>query len=240
VVKKALARGVKLVLNPARTLPTMPWSAERSGWSRPRLLTLAVLIAGLWLFGVGEAALVNARLGNTPWTVLAQGVSEHSALDIGGATILISVIVLLGWIPLRQQPGIGTVANVVVIGLSLDAMRGVLPQPDSLLARSVEVALGILAIGVASAFYLTANLGPGPRDGWMTGIHRRFGYPIASVRFSIEITVLLIGLALGGTVGVATVAFALLVGYCLASTLRFFELAVVRRRSAVTPRRAEP
>jgi len=222
-VRESLSRGLKLVLNPARSLPAMPWSARRSGWSRPRLLTLAVLGLGLWLFGVGEAGLINARLGNTPWTVLAQGVSEHSPLDIGGATILISVIVLLGWIPLRQRPGIGTVANVVVIGLSLD-----------------EVGLAILAIGAGSAFYLTANLGPGPRDGWMTGIHRRFGYPIASVRAAIELTVLLIGLALGGTVGVATVAFALLVGYCLASTLRLFELAVERREGSVTPRRARP
>jgi len=228
-VRESLSRGLKLVLNPARSLPAMPWSARRSGWSRPRLLTLAVLGLGLWLFGVGEAGLINARLGNTPWTVLAQGVSEHSPLDIGGATILISVIVLLGWIPLRQRPGI-----------SLDAMRRVLPQPDSLLARSLEVGLAILAIGAGSAFYLTANLGPGPRDGWMTGIHRRFGYPIASVRAAIELTVLLIGLALGGTVGVATVAFALLVGYCLASTLRLFELAVERREGSVTPRRARP
>jgi uncharacterized membrane protein YczE len=116
----------------------------------------------------------------------------------------------------------------------------VLPHPDSLPARSLEVGLAILAIGAGSAFYLTANLGPGPRDGWMTGIHRRFGYPIASVRVSIELTVLLIGLALGGTVGIATVAFALLVGYCLASTLRLFELAFARRAGSVSPPRARP
>jgi uncharacterized membrane protein YczE len=232
-----LSRGLKLFLNPARSLPTMPWSAERSGWSRPRLVTLAVLLGGLWLFGIGEAGLINARLGNTPWTVLAQGVANHSPLDIGGATIAISVVVLLGWIPLRQQPGIGTVANVVVIGLSLDVMRHVLPHPDALPARLLEAGLAILAVGVASALYLTANLGPGPRDGWMTGIHRRTGYPIASVRAAIEITVLVIGFALGGTVGVATVAFALLVGYCLASTLRLFELATARRETELSPRR---
>jgi uncharacterized membrane protein YczE len=203
-------------------------------------VTLAVLLFGLWLFGVGEAGLINARLGNTPWTVLAQGVAKHTPLDIGGATIVISVVVLLGWIPLRQLPGIGTVANVVVIGLSLDVMRHVLPQPDSLAARLLEAGLAILAVGVASALYLTANLGPGPRDGWMTGIHRRTGYPIASVRASIELTVLAIGFALGGTVGVATVAFALLVGYCLASTLRLFELAAARRETALSPSREGP
>jgi hypothetical protein len=114
-MRASLARGLKFALNPARTLPTMPWSARRSEWSKPRLLTLAVLISALWLFGIGEAGLINARLGNTPWTVLAQGVAVHSPLDIGGATILISVVVLLGWIPLRQRPGIGTVANVVVL-----------------------------------------------------------------------------------------------------------------------------
>jgi uncharacterized membrane protein YczE len=200
----------------------MPWSAQGPAWSKPRPLTLVVLLFGLWLFGVGEAGLINARLGNTPWTVLAEGISDHSRLDIGGATILVSVLVLVGWIPLRQQPGLGTIANVVVIGLSLDLMRPVLPHPGSIPGRTLEAAAGIVTIGVGSAFYLTANLGPGPRDGWMTGIHRRLGYPIASVRAAIEVTVLVLGIALGGTVGVATFAFALLVGYCLALTLQLF------------------
>ena len=200
----------------------MPWSAPRSGWSA-RPITLAALLFGLWLFGVGEAALVNSSLGNTPWTVLAEGVANHSRLDIGGATILLSVLVLVGWIPLRQLPALGTIANVVVIGVSLDVMRALLPQPGSVPIRGLEAAAGIVTIGVASAIYLTANLGPGPRDGWMTGIHRRLGYPIASVRLAIELTVLVVGIVLGGTFGVATVAFALFVGYCLAWTLRLFE-----------------
>jgi uncharacterized protein len=200
----------------------MPWSADGPRSFRPRLRSFVVLIVGLWLFGVGEAALVNASLGNTPWTVLAEGIADHSRLDIGGATILVSIVVLLGWIPLRQLPGLGTIANVVVIGVALDVMRRVLPDPSSIPARTLEAAAGILIIGVGSALYLTANLGPGPRDGWMTGLHRRLGYPIATVRATIEVTVLLIGLALGGTVGVATFAFALLVGYCLAATLQLF------------------
>jgi uncharacterized membrane protein YczE len=202
----------------------MPWSAIGSTW-RPRLLTLVVLLAGLWLFGVGEAAMIDARLGNTPWTVLAQGVANHTPLDIGGATILISVIVLLGWIPLRQRPGLGTVANVVVIGVAIDVMQPVMPNPDAVGARVVEVVLAIATIGLASALYLTANLGPGPRDGWMTGIHRRTGRPIATVRATIELTVVVIGIALGGTFGVATFAFALLVGYCLAMSVRVLERA---------------
>ena len=199
----------------------MPWSAERPGWSG-RPVTLAVLLFGLWLFGVGEAALVNASLGNTPWTVLAQGIANHSRLDIGGATILVSVLVLVGWIPLRQLPALGTLANVVVVGVAIDVMRPLLPQPGAVPARALEAAGGIVTIGFASALYLTANLGPGPRDGWMTGIHRRLGYPIASVRLAIELTVLAVGVVLGGRFGVATVAYALFVGYCLAWTLRVF------------------
>jgi len=207
----------------------MPWSAKRSGWSA-RPITLAVLLFGLWLFGVGEAALVNSSLGNTPWTVLAEGISNHSRLDIGGATILISVLVLVGWIPLRQRPALGTLANVVVIGVSIDVMRPLLPHPGAVPVRAVEAVVGIATIGVASALYLTANLGPGPRDGWMTGIHRRLGYPIASVRAAIELTALAVGVALGGTFGVATVAFALFVGYCLAWTLQ-----LLVRQFAVPP-----
>src|SRR5215210_1413673 len=166
-----IAQGLKRVLAPARSIPPMPWSAHGRTWSSPRPLALVVLLAGLWLFGIGEAALIDASLGNTPWTALAD-------------------------------------------------MQPFLPHPGSIPARTLEAAAGIATIGVASALYLTANLGPGPRDGWMTGLHRRLGYPIASVRATIELTVLVVGLALGGTVGVATFSFALLVGYCFALTLR--------------------
>jgi uncharacterized membrane protein YczE len=200
----------------------MPWSATRPSGLRQRMPTLLVLGFGLWLFGIGEAGLVNARLGNTPWTVLAQGLADQSGLDIGTATIAISVLVLIGWIPLRQRPGVGTVANLIIIGVSIDVMTRVLPHPHPLAARLAEAAAAIVAIGVASAFYLTANVGPGPRDGWMTGIHRRRGWPLASVRASIELAALAAGVALGGTAGVATVAFALLVGYSLGLTLRVF------------------
>jgi uncharacterized membrane protein YczE len=218
-----ISQGLKRLLAPARTIPTMPWSAQGRTWSWPRALPLVVLLAGLWLFGIGEAALIDASLGNTPWTVLAEGIADHSRFGIGGATILIGALVLVGWIPLRQLPGIGTIANVVVIGVSLAVMQPLLPHPGSIPARALEAAAGIATIGVATALYLTANLGPGPRDGWMTGIHRRFGYPIASVRAAIELSVLALGIVLGGTVGVATFAFALLVGYCLALTLQLLE-----------------
>ncbi|HZQ82637.1 MAG TPA: hypothetical protein VFB25_11740 [Gaiellaceae bacterium] len=210
------------VLNPVRTIPLLPWSAERPAWTWQRPVTLAVLFLGLWLFGTGEAGLINAGLGNTPWTVLAQGIARQTPLDIGTATIVISIVVLLGWIPLRQRPGIGTVANVIVIGVAIDVMTHVVPHPHALVLRGAQAALAIVTVGLGSAFYLTANLGPGPRDGWMTGINRRFGYPIAGVRASIELTVLVVGFVLGGTAGVATIAFALLIGYCLALILRVF------------------
>jgi uncharacterized membrane protein YczE len=195
----------------------MPWSAS-SRW-RGRPSTLLVLAAGLWLFGTGEALLVASHLGNTPWTVLAQGVSRHSSLSIGEATFAISVVVLVGWLPLRERPGLGTIANAVVIALAIDVMLELLPTPSSTLARLVEVVAAILAIGAGSGLYLTTWLGPGPRDGWMTGLARRTGWPIAGVRLSIELTVLVAGYLLGGRVGIGTVAFALTIGYAVAAAM---------------------
>jgi uncharacterized protein len=206
-------------LRPAPRVPTMPWSAKGSAW-RARPATLGILFAALVFFGIGEGALVRAGLGNAPWTVLAQGVARRTPLDIGGATIVVSLLVLLGWIPLRQRPGLGTVANVVVIGASLDVATRLLPEPRMFGWQLLQVAAGILVIALGSAFYLTANLGPGPRDGWMTGIHRRTGMGIATVRTSIEVCALLGGIALGGHAGLGTVAFALLVGYALAAIFR--------------------
>jgi uncharacterized membrane protein YczE len=206
-------------LRPSPRVPTMPWSAQGSSWRAPAP-TFGVLVLGLCLFGVGEGALVAARLGNTPWTVLAQGIAHRTPLDIGGATIAVSLVVLLGWIPLRQRPGIGTIANVVLIGISLDVAARVLPQPRSLPLQLLQVGIGITTVGLGGALYLTANLGPGPRDGWMTGIHRRTGIGVATVRTTIEIFALGLGIALGGRAGVGTVAFAVLVGYALAACFR--------------------
>lgn len=219
--QQTVSRGARIyaLLRPSPTLPRVIWSAARPTW-RPRALTFLVLLAGLTLFGIGEGALIAANLGNTPWTVLAQGVARRTPLDIGFATIAISLIVLLGWIPLRQRPGLGTVMNVLVIGLALDGAARWLPHPHDLFVQIAQALAGIAIVGVGSAFYLTANLGPGPRDGWMTGLHRVSGVGIAWVRTTVEVVVLVIGALLGGHVGVATVAFAVLVGYVLAATLR--------------------
>ena len=206
-------------LRPSPRVPTMPWSAAGSYW-RAAPSTIAVLVLGLLLFGAGEGSLIAAKLGNTPWTVLAQGVANRTPLDIGAATIVISLCVLFGWIPLRPRPGLGTISNVILIGVALDIASRIAPEPQHTGWRLVQVAVGIALVGLGSALYLTANLGPGPRDGWMTGIHRATGLGIAAVRTSIEVTVLLIGIALGGHAGWATLAFAALVGYALAATFR--------------------
>jgi uncharacterized membrane protein YczE len=172
----------------------------------------ARLLPGLWIFGTGEACLVHSRLGNSPWTVLAEGMSKHTPLAIGTATIVISGLVMLAWIPLRQRPGIGTLANAVLIGVAIDVMLPLLPGPGGIVTRYAFVAVGIAFVGIGSGLYLTANLGPGPRDGLMTGLHFRTGRSLRLIRTLIEGSALVIGWILGGRVGVGTVAFALLVG----------------------------
>lgn len=201
---------VPAVLRPSRSVPVTRWRAD-SRW-RARPTTYVVLIAGLWLFGTGEALIVDAGLGNGPWTVLAQGLSVRTNLSIGITTFIISVIVLLLWIPLRERPGLGTVANAVIIATALQVMMGVLPKPTGFVWQLLMVLAGIAAIGIGSGLYLTTNLGPGPRDGWMTGLHRRTGWPIPAVRLGIEVVVLALGWLLGGVVGLGTVLFALLIG----------------------------
>ena len=220
-------------LRPARSIPEFPWSATDRWRARPT--TLAVLVAGLWLFGTGDALLVDAELGNTPWTVLAEGLSEQTGWSLGVLTIAIGAVVLLLWIPLRERPGLGTVANVVIIGVAIDVMRGVLPEPDQLGAQLAQVAAGVLCVGLGGALYLSAHLGPGPRDGWMTGRARRFGWPIFWVRLGIEATVLVAGVLLGGRAGVGTVLFALTIGHALGLMLAVLGVAVAsaHRRQAL-------
>lgn len=179
----------------------------------------ARLLTGLWLFGTGEGLLVHSDLGNSPWTVLAEGVSVHSPLSIGAATIAISFLVLLAWFPLRQLPGLGTVANAVIVGIGVDVTLAYMPQTSGVVPW-LEVAGGIALVGLGSGLYINAALGPGPRDGLMTGLHARTGYPIAPVRAGIELSALTAGFLLGGTAGVGTLAFALGVGPAVALGLR--------------------
>jgi uncharacterized membrane protein YczE len=171
-----------------------------------------VLVVGLWLFGTGEAFLVDGDLGVSPWTVLAQGLAKHLGIGIGWATFLISVGVLLAWWPLREKPGLGTLSNAVVIALALGVTVPLLPSPEAFGWQLAEVIAGIALIGTGSGLYLTTGLGPGPRDGLMTGIHDRTGLPVAAVRLGLEVAVLGVGWVLGGTVGLGTLLFAVLIG----------------------------
>ncbi len=181
---------------------------------------LLQLLAGLWLFGAGEALLVSARLGNSPWTVFAQGISRHTPLAVGTATIAVSAGVLMLWVPLRQPPGLGTLLNAVLIGVAIDATLSVLPHARHIAPRAVEVPAGIALVALGSGLYLTTRLGPGPRDGLMTGLSRRLGYSLRLVRGCIEGSVLVAGWLLGGRVGVGTVAFAALIGPAVQRAVR--------------------
>lgn len=169
------------------------------------------LVLGLVLCGVGLSLLVQADLGLDPWDVLHQGVSDHTGIPIGTVSILTGAVVLLSWIPLRERIGLGTMLNVVLIGLTMDATLSVLDEPRAMAARIVFLVAGTVSFALGSGFYIGAGLGPGPRDGLMTSISHR-GHSIRVVRTSIEVCVLAAGWALGGTVGVGTVVFALSIG----------------------------
>tara|TARA_B110000003_G_scaffold119229_1_gene121696 strand:+ start:1957 stop:2511 length:555 start_codon:yes stop_codon:yes gene_type:complete len=167
---------------------------------------------GLLLFGLGESLIITASAGMSPWTVLAEGLSITSGLSIGALTFLISLGVLLLWIPLKQQAGIGTILNVMIIAAVIEWSLPYLPHPETYVLQIAQAIFGTLLVGVASGIYLIANLGPGPRDGLMTGCQKATNLPIAWVRVFLEITVISIGWMLGGTIGIATVIFAFGIG----------------------------
>jgi uncharacterized membrane protein YczE len=200
-------------------------------WDRAPQRTLR-LAAGVVLFGIGLAALVQADHGLDPWTVFQQGLADHTGMTIGTATIVCSLAVLATWIPLAQRPGIGTIANALGVGPVLDLTLTVLPAPDPVAARLAYVAAGILGVAVATGLYVGAGWGPGPRDGLMTGLAAR-GIPIAVARGSIEVSVLVAGWLLGGTVGVATVLYATTIGALVKRTLPRFALPPAPAPSAL-------
>jgi uncharacterized protein len=179
---------------------------------RPGPARGALLVAGLWLFGTGEACIVAAGLGNSPWTVFAQGVSLQTPLGIGASTVLLSFLVLCAWIPLRQRPGLGTVLNAILVGVALGVMLPILPADPAPVGEWLLLAGGVGLVAVGGGIYLACRLGPGPRDGLMTGLHARTGKSLRLVRTAIELGALAAGFFLGGTVGIGTVAFALLIG----------------------------
>jgi uncharacterized protein len=181
---------------------------------------LVQLMAGLSAFGAGEGLIVASELGNSPWTVLAEGVAVRTGMAVGGATVAISILILLAWIPLRQRPGLGTIANAVVIGVAIDVTLALVEPPEAPALRAAHLVLGIALVAVGSGLYLTTFLGPGARDGLMTGLHRLTGAPIGGLRTAIEVCALTVGWALGGTLGIGTLAFALVIGPAVAAVLR--------------------
>jgi|TARA_B100000959_G_scaffold278855_1_gene337932 hypothetical protein len=195
-----------------KSVPKTQWSSDKPLNFSPKPLTVLILCIGLGLFGLGESLIITASAGMSPWTVLAEGLSLTTGLTIGALTFLISLGVLLLWIPLKQHAGIGTILNVIIIAAVIEWSLPYLPHPDDYVMKIVQIICGTLIVGVASGIYLIANLGPGPRDGLMTGCQRITKLPIAWVRIFLEITVISIGWSLGGTIGIGTIIFAFGIG----------------------------
>lgn len=199
-----------------KAVPTVSWSSRGPLNFRPEAKTVFLLCLGLILFGIGEALLIAAGAGVSPWVVFAEGISLVTGLYIGWANFLVSIGVLLLWIPLRQTPGLGTILNAILVSAAIGLFLPFLPTPDLLLLQLIQSAAGVLLVGMGSGFYLIANLGPGPRDGLMTGLQRVTQLPIAWVRTLLEVTVVILGWLLGGTVGIGTLMFAFGIGPAVA------------------------
>ena len=213
---------VRNFLRPSKTIPSTSWRADTT-WGlingNQSLQRFLILIFGLTLFGIGEAFLVITSLGNSPWVVLSEGISLNSNLNIGQATFFVSLMVLFFWIPLKQKPGFGTLANMVVIAAAIELGLLIIPEVNNLALKVFYVLFGILLVGIGSALYITCGLGTGPRDGLMTGLHYRTGVRVGRVRLGIEVVALTTGALLGGSLGVGTALFALLIGQSVAISL---------------------
>ena len=199
-----------------KNIPKINWSSNESLNFKPKFSTSFFLIFGLTIFGLGEGLLILSTTGNSPWSVLAEGISLNSSLSIGAATFFVSVGVLFLWIFLKQKPGLGTIFNIIVIAAMIDFTLNYFQPPSSIFIKYLLAVLAVILVGLGSGIYLVANLGPGPRDGLMTGLTKTTNLPIALVRAFLEITVVIIGWYLGGTVGVGTLIFAFGIGPCVA------------------------
>ena len=202
---------------PHKTVPITPWRAN-SRWDLSPLRVF-ILFFGLAIFGLGDSLFIQAGIGNAPWTVFAEGLTNKTGMSIGFATFVISVFVLLLWIPLKERPGFGTLSNIVLIATFIELGTHIFPEANSFAVGIVYNFIGISLVGIGSALYITCGLGPGPRDGAMTGLHYRTGVRVGRVRMAIEVTVLAIGFLMGGTVGVGTALFALFIGQSVAISL---------------------
>ena len=199
-----------------KNIPKVSWSSKEPLTLKPKFSTFFFLCFGLTLFGVGEGLLLVSFTGASPWSVLAQGISNYIDLSIGTITFLISFFVIFLWVFLNQKPGIGTILNAIIIAVMIDVCLKYISTPESFELRILLAVFAVLITGIGSGIYLIANLGPGPRDGLMTGLQKKTSLPIASVRAFLEISVVSIGWYLGGTVGVGTLLFAFGIGPCVA------------------------
>ena len=201
-------------LKPHRTVPVVPWTAK-SRWdlSFKRVL---ILFFGLAIFGLGDGLIIQSGLGNAPWSVLAQGISLKSGLSIGTSTLIVGSLVLALWIPLRERPGFGTLSNIIIISLFIEIATNIFPKQENIVLGVIFTLLGIAMVGIGSSLYITCGLGPGPRDGAMTGLHQRTGVRVGRVRLGLEVVVSIAGALLGGTLGLGTLLFALLIGQSVA------------------------
>ena len=207
-----MLKNIKYVLT-LKKIPVLHWSSDFEYNLRPKKLTIFYLILGLILFGVGEALLITANIGVSPWFVLHQGLSFKTGYTIGITTFIVSIVVLLLWFPLKQKPGLGTIANAIFISIVIDLSLFILPYPTEFLFQIIQVIIGILIIGIGSGYYLAANLGPGPRDGLMTGINKQTNQSLAFIRTFLELSAVGIGFYLGGIVGIGTILYAILIGF---------------------------
>ena len=210
-------RSLLQFLTPHKTIPVTPWRADHRWQLAP--MRVFILFFGLSIFGLGDALLVQSAIGNAPWTVFAEGLSLKTGWTLGFSTFIISIFVLLAWIPLRERPGFGTLSNIVLIATFIQVGVSIFPEQNSAVGGVLYVLAGISLVGIGSSLYITCGLGPGPRDGAMTGIHNVTGVRVGRVRLAIEVTVLIVGALMGGTVGVGTLLFALLIGHSVAISL---------------------
>ena len=199
-----------------KNVPKVYWSSKEPLNLKPNLSSLFFLILGLILFGLGEGLLIVSNSGASPWSVLAQGISLNINLSIGTTTFLVSIFVLILWIPLKQKPGIGTILNAIIISIMIDVCIKFVPTPENYLYQIILAVLAVLTVGIGGGIYLVANLGPGPRDGLMVGLQKKTNLPIAAVRALLEISAVSIGWFLGGTVGIGTLLFAFGIGPAVA------------------------
>ena len=199
-----------------KKIPKTYWSSKKPLNFKPKILTFLFLCLGLTLFGLGEGLLLVSSTGASPWSVLAQGISLNINYSIGIITFFISLFVIFLWVFLSEKPGIGTILNAIIIAIMIDVSLALIETPEAYFSRIFMAIVAVLLVGLGSGFYLIANLGPGPRDGLMTGLQKKTNLPIASVRVFLEITVVSIGWYLGGTVGIGTLLFAFGVGPAVA------------------------